>query len=138
MVLVVAGSFICTNHITRGSYEHMELHEWTLRFVIASFLFHSFVYSIYRYIKGTRKTVPLYVMKEYEGTAIVVPLTGNVSTKRRGVVSFTQRLLYLHRKCPRFPFNRTLDGADSRSVGFGGLNYCPCQESNHDSSVVQP
>jgi hypothetical protein len=69
----------------------MELHERTLKFVIASLLYHSAVYTSYRYIKDTSKTVPLYVMKEYGGTAAVGPLNGNVSTNSRGVASFTQR-----------------------------------------------
>ena len=71
----------------------MELHEWTLKFVTDSLLLHSAVYTSYRYIKGTSKTVPLHVMKLYGGYGGIVPLNGNVSTIRRGVVSFTQRPL---------------------------------------------
>jgi len=126
MAPFVSVSFICISHITTSSC--MELHEWTLRFFTALCLFHSDVDSSYRYTKGKSKTVPLHVMKEYGGYGGIVSLTGKVSTKRRRRVSFTQRPLYFHRKCPRFPLNRTQVGTDSRSVGFGGLNYCPCQE----------
>jgi len=66
-------------------------------------------------------------MKEYGRYGGAVPLTGNISTKMRRVVSFTQWPLHTHRKCPCFPLSGMLDGADSRSVGFEGLNYCPAK-----------
>jgi hypothetical protein len=68
MAPFVASSFICISHTTTGS--HVELDERTLKFVIASFLFHSAAYSSYRYIKGTSKAVPLHVMRDMEGVEV--------------------------------------------------------------------
>jgi hypothetical protein len=78
MAPFVASSFICISNITAGS--RVERHEWTLKFVIASFLFHSAVYSSYRYIKGTSKAVPLHVMKGYGGGEGIVPRIDYIST----------------------------------------------------------
>jgi hypothetical protein len=65
-----------------------------------------------------------------------IPVLG---TRWRVVVIFMPRPLYPQKKSPRNPLYRRLGGPHSRCESCGEETIsCPCQESNPNSSDVQP
>jgi hypothetical protein len=77
----------------------------------------------------------------YWGSGGIAPRIRDLGTRWRWVVSFTPWPLYFRGKGHWYPWNRRVDGAQSRS-GRGGeekiFHYCRCRELNRCRPASKP
>jgi len=87
-------------------------------------------------MRGKRKVVPFRAIKAYCGSGVTSPLIPNLGTNWRRVVN-SKPGRFSPEKEPRYRWNRTLIGPQSRYGGCGEENLsCPCRNSNPESPAM--